>query len=225
VGDNTSQKGDGEIGGEKFVCPTGTIPKEKAFTKVKHWTLLGVTACDGSPVMWVVIFAGKQKISLYETGMDPFANIKNTPTEKDFFDNNSGPGKLYPGGPKCTYKGKEVLCMCRWTSKVSIDSTILTNILRTLDVIGCYDGDRRNGFKPILLLDTHVFRMELEFLSYINSAGTEWVVCIGVLYSTALWQVGDSSQQNGSYQMTCTQFKRRLLIMKRSRRLIPCIHP
>jgi len=49
-----------------------------------------------------------------------FANIKGTPVEKDFFDNHSGPGKLYPGGSKCTYKEKEVPCMCRWTPRAAL---------------------------------------------------------------------------------------------------------
>ena len=30
VGADTSQKGDGAIGGEKLLCPAGTIPKESA---------------------------------------------------------------------------------------------------------------------------------------------------------------------------------------------------
>ena len=63
------------------MCSTGTLPKEKISTKAKHWTLLGVTAFDGIPVMCVVIFAGKQKVPLYETGMDQFADIKGTPAE------------------------------------------------------------------------------------------------------------------------------------------------
>ena len=30
VGESTSQKGDGPIGGEKFVCEAGTVPQETA---------------------------------------------------------------------------------------------------------------------------------------------------------------------------------------------------
>jgi len=146
--------------------------------------------------------------------MDLFADIEGTPVKARFFDNNSGPRKLYPGWLKCTYKEKEVPCIYRWNPKGNINSTILTDILRTLDDLGCYEEDRRNGFKQMLLLDTHGLRMKLEFLSYINSAGTKWVVCIGVPYGTALWQVGDSAEQNRLYKMACTKFKRKLLEMK-----------
>jgi len=104
VGVHTCQKGDGVIGGEEFVCTSGTSSKEKVSTKANHWTLLGMTVFDGSPVVCVVIFAGKQKVPLYKIGMDQFANIKGTSAKKDFFYNNSGPRKLYSGGTKCTYK-------------------------------------------------------------------------------------------------------------------------
>jgi len=68
VGADTSQKGDGAIGEVKSACSTGTTPGEKVSTKAKHWTLLEVTAFDGSHVICVVIFAGKQKVPHYETG-------------------------------------------------------------------------------------------------------------------------------------------------------------
>ena len=171
----------------ELVFPTGTTPKEKVSTKSKHWTLLGITMFDGSTVICVVIFTGKQKVPLYETSMDPFDDIEGTPVEAEFFDNNSGPGKLYPGRSKCTYKGNKVPCMCCWTPKYSINSTILTDILRNLDNLGCYKEDQQQRFKPMFLLDAHGSRMELKFLSYINSVGTEWVVCIGVPYGTGLW--------------------------------------
>ena len=38
------------------------------------------------------------------------------------------------------------------------------------------------------------------FYSICNPAH-EWVICIGVPYGTAVWQVGDSAEQNGSYNM------------------------
>ena len=47
---------------------------------------------------------------------------------------------------------------------------------------------------------------------------------IGVPYGTSLWQVGDSSEQNGSYKMACAKFKRRLFKMERQRGMSPGIH-
>ena len=49
-----------------------------------------------------------------------------------------GPGKLYPGGPTCIFKGKEVPCLCRWTAKGGVDGSILKDIVKTLDDIGIF---------------------------------------------------------------------------------------
>ena len=43
---------------------------------------------------------------------------------------------------------------------------------------------------------------------------TEWYVCLGVPYGTAYWQVGDSKEQNGSFNMAMTYAKRKLLDLK-----------
>ena len=225
VGADTSQKGDGAIGGEKFVCATGTTPKEKCSTKSKHWTLLPITCFDGSPVMCVVIFAGLRNVPLHATGMDQFADVEGNAAEEDFFDKNSGPGKLYPGGPTCLFKGVEVPCMCRWTPKGSIDGSILLDILRTIDLLGVYKAEREEGLKPMLLLDAHGSRFDLDLLTYVNTPATEWCLCIGVPYGTSLWQVGDSSQQNGSYKMATASFKRILLKKKLEQSMSPHIFP
>ena len=68
-----------------------------------------------------------------------------------------------------------------------------------------------------MLLDGHGSRFELPFLQYINDCGNEghcWNACIGVPYGTALWQVGDSQEQNGTYKMELTHAKRELLEQK-----------
>ena len=49
------------------------------------------------------------------------------------------------------------------------------------------------------------------FLKYINTPEDHWVVCLGVPYGTALWQVGDSKEQNGSFNMALTKAKQQLL--------------
>ena len=65
------------------------------------------------------------------------------------------------------------------------------------------------------MLDGHGSRLELPFLKYINNKTTEWCVCLGVPYGTAYWQVGDSKEQNGSFNMAMTDAKRKLLDLKR----------
>ncbi len=52
------------------------------------------------------------------------------------------------------------------------------------------------------------------FLDYINNPSSKWTVCIGMPYGTNLWQVGDSSQQNGAYKMCLTVEKHNLLEKK-----------
>lgn len=99
--------------------------------------------------------------------------------------------------------GNEAPSPYRRTSKGSIDATILTDILRTLDELDCYEEDWHNGFNPILLLDAHGSMAELNFLEYINSRNNIWIVCIGVLYGTSLWQVGISAPMNVSVVFGC----------------------
>jgi hypothetical protein len=76
----------------------------------------------------------------------------------------------------------------------------------------------RVGLSPsCCLIDRHGSRLELPFLQYVNSPNHEWVVCIGVPYGTSYWQVGGSSEQNGSYKMALTKCKKEL-VMKKQRR-------
>ena len=75
--------------------------------------------------------------------------------------------------------------------------------------------NRSEGKRPFLLLDGHGSRLQLSFLEYIHSEQYPWVVCIGVPYGTALWQVGDSSQQNGAYKMALAQWKRETIKKER----------
>ena len=143
-----------------FVCGKGMIPKEKCTTNDKHWTLLGLTAFTGQPVMCIVIFAGEKASTILETGMDIFAQVIGNEKEDDFFDKNYGPGKLYPGGPTCEFKGKKIPCLVRWSPKGSITSEILVDILKTLDYLNIFVDERAQGKKPFLLLDGHGSRFE-----------------------------------------------------------------
>mmetsp|Transcript_521 Transcript_521/g.749 ORF Transcript_521/g.749 Transcript_521/m.749 type:complete len:91 (-) Transcript_521:75-347(-) len=56
VGGDTSQEGDGAVGGQKRIVPRGTVPKESAATNTNHFTMLGFTAATGEPVS----FEGKK---------------------------------------------------------------------------------------------------------------------------------------------------------------------
>jgi hypothetical protein len=213
VGCNTSQVGDGHVGGQKKIVPRGTVPKESATTNDNHFTLLGFTAATGEPVMCAIIMEGKSINSDAVTGIDVFAQKVGNETDPDFVQNNTGPGKLYPLGPTCEFKGKQVPCVVAHTESGSITSELLASFLKHMDDLQVFPRDDPN-VKPFLLLDGHGSRLELPFLSYVNNEEHPWVVCIGVPYGTSYWQVGDSTEQNGSYKMAITKAKTELVLKK-----------
>ena len=68
VGSDTSQKGDGHIGGAKYYCGRGWIHQNKSSANHKHFTMLGFTALSGQSVMCLVVIAGVQeKLPTMET--------------------------------------------------------------------------------------------------------------------------------------------------------------
>ena len=67
-----------------------------------------------------------------------------------------------------------------------------------------------------LLLAGHGSRTELEFMQRMSSPKLPWTACIGVPYGTSLLQVGDSSEQNGSFNMGLTKAKSDLVAFEES---------
>jgi len=90
----------------------------KVTHNIKNPTSSSIT---GEPVICIVIFSGIKRVSLLETGMDMNVIPVGDCNQPDFFANNSGVGKLYPGGPTCIFKGKIVPCLCRFTPSGSVD--------------------------------------------------------------------------------------------------------
>ena len=72
---NTSQKGDGHVGGKMLVCGKGETPQTIMSVKSKHYTLMGITAFNGEVVMCVIIFSGLKPNALHETGFDGSAKM------------------------------------------------------------------------------------------------------------------------------------------------------
>ena len=60
-------------------------------------------------------------------------------------------------------------------------------------------------------------RLQLPFLKYINEQEDNWIVCLGVPYGTDLWQVGDSKEQKGSFNISMIKAKMDLLEMKQKK--------
>jgi hypothetical protein len=177
---------------------------------------------------------GVQQKTTHEIGIDITAKVIGTEDDPDCHKNNIGPGKHFPGGPTCElFNGKEVPCMVQWSKKGGITSEIPTDYLRTMDELELFP--LVDGLKPFLIVDGHGSRLELPFLNYINDPDHEWVVCLGVPYGTAYWQVGDSKQQNGLYKIYLTKAK--MLLIRRGKievgmkvirvkkyEIIPCVN-
>ena len=206
VGGNIYMAGDGHVGGELFLTEKGTIPQNKSSKANKRFTLIGLTSFTGEPVLCIIILQGKIAKPDIEAGVDILVPPEGNIDDKDFFQKNYGPGKYLPGGPVCTYKGKEIPAMIRCQESGSVTSEIFVDALKTLDLFDVFP--RNTGVSPFLLLDGHSSRLQTPFLRYINTPEDHYVTCIGVHYGTALWQVGDSKEQNGKFNMAMSYEKR-----------------
>ena len=216
VGGNISMKGDGHAGGRLYLAAKGRVAYRKYCKADRKFTLIGLTSLTGQPVMCIVIIQGTMHNRAAEVGIDVTVQPNGNPTDADFFIKNSGPGKYFPGGPVCHFRGKDIPPLVRWSESGSITSEILADVLKTLDTLQVYP--RGDGHpKPFLLVDGHQSRLQLPFLRYINEPEDNWVVCLGVPYGTALWQVGDSKEQNGSFNISMTKAKVDLLELKESK--------
>ena len=222
VGCNITQEKDGSIGGKRFICAVDEQPYQSCSTKTSHFTCLGLTRLDGEALMCVVIIQGKKRDIATESGIDWNAlsqlDIDDIPEgqEATFFINNFGKNKVFPGGPSCFYKGKEVPAFITFSEGGGINGNILTEIFQRLDKYQIYDSDRKKGLVPFVLIDGHHSRFELSFLQYINDPKHRWNVCIGVPYGTAFWQVADTSYQNGKFKMTLNEEKATLFHQRKN---------
>ena len=94
--------GDGHIGGGKLLCGKDDVPQKKVSTKDRHFTVLPLCLLSGEPLICIVIIAGKRPSALLEMGLDGESQLIGDVNDNNFWQNNSGPGKLFPGGPTCT---------------------------------------------------------------------------------------------------------------------------
>ncbi len=101
--------------------------------------------------------------------------------ELDFEENSHGLDKYYPYDPTCSIFSKTIPTFVTCSESGSITSNILMDVLKHID--HSIDWDQ----------------------SEVNHS------CIGVPYGTNLWQVGDSTQQNGVYKSWLTLEKKLLL--------------
>ena len=89
VDSNSSQQGDGYIGGQKYQCKSGMIPQIKAsHSNERHFTTLSFTSLSGEVVMCLVIMSGVREMYEIETGIDVEADAFGDPTDPDYFEKN-----------------------------------------------------------------------------------------------------------------------------------------
>ena len=162
------------------------------------------TSGTGKSVLCGVIFAAETLSVEGILEIDIFAKCKD-----DIFSNeNYGPGKYFPDGPKCNFRGQKITCRITCSPKGSITSSILADMLKWIDNLGVFSSVP-GGHTPFLLLDGHGSRLEVPFQKYINDVNHKWVVYIVVPNNTSIWQVGDSNnEQNGYYEMYCSGYKK-----------------
>jgi hypothetical protein len=222
VGINTNQKDGGNRGQERVIglANSGAAPEECSTRDVRA-TVMCYTAATGEPVMCVIILQGGKKDLPFLTTQgfdwlsdyDGIQDVHMDTVDNSFFESNISPGGLFPGGPTCTFRGKQVPCYVTATPHGGIDGEVLTDTLRTMDNLELFE--RRDDLCPFVLLDGHQSRFEEGFLRYINDPAHRWVVAIGVPYGTHIWQVGDSSEQNGSFKMSFNKWLDKLYARKR----------
>ena len=216
VGTDTAQDKDGHIGGQTYLSVGDRQINLESSKATNRFTVIGLTAATGDPVMCIVIIAGKE-LTLHDAlGYDHQAESAFDPNIP--FEDNIGPGKAFPNLPSCEFRGKTVPGFLAMTPKGSITSDILAASLKRLDDLGVYERTE-NGPTPMVLLDGHESRLQLPFLEYVNSKNAfnkpMWKACIGLPNGTAKWQVGDSKQQNGAWKISMTKNKDKLVLYKK----------
>jgi hypothetical protein len=228
TGSSTNMRKDKTFG-KKVIAECGCLGTKGAISSDLRYTTMGFTAGNGQPVMCCVIMTSDSNKGIpnsWFTGIDITKIDKNfelTDDNNEMINTLKCAGGVAGGGPRCSFRNKEVPCFVQYSPHGGITPTILTNCLKQMDALNLFP--REFGKKPFLLLDGHDSRFDLQFLRYIRDADHPWCVCIGLPYGTHLWQVGDSPAQNGNFKNYEQQFKDILLKEKRIRRMGMVLKP
>jgi hypothetical protein len=236
TGFNTNQLTDNSNNQNRYIGVRGeNLPQLSVSTSDFHCTLLPFTAGNGQPVMFAVIFAWDGPVpTSWVHSLDYFKldNLMKTKSEieqselvsvltcdddvkimeyvKTLF---AGQDSVYTGGPECQFNGVNVPCYVGHSPKGGITSEMLADMLRTMDGLNLFPRTPL-GPKPFLLLDGHGSRFELPFLEYIWHQEHQWFVAHGVPNGTAVWQVGDTSEQNGTAKVEKSEATDELILLK-----------
>jgi len=219
-------------GNKKHASTRGIDVKIPACTSDCHFTTMVWTALTGEPVMVVVIIEKESDLTWSELhgfdieaewiGDDSFYNgiknsddstaslkaaMKNSIFPHELLQMNTGPGKVFPGGPVCSFKGCNIPTIVRRSVSGGITPEILVEVLQHYDK---YVPREAGDPCPAAILDGHGSRLSIEFLRYVNNldrlgdvvegSNHKWNIYLGLPNATAYWQVGDASEQNGAWK-------------------------
>ena len=221
-GANTNVKDSGHVGGQLFVLPV----EDKEYGKLGsttdiNFTVIVFQAATGDPVLCAIILKSEKpreaiplawtlgidwsKIQVTGSSGDilRFAASSDISSFESIYDSNRA---ALRGGPKCSFRGKEIPSFIGCSPNASITSELLRDMLAHIDNLGVYERTP-NGPTPFLLVDGHHSRLKLAFMDYIHDPRHKWFVCLGVPYGTHLWQVADSSEMNGSFKIELARAK------------------
>ena len=110
------------------------------------------------------------------------------------------------------FRGVSVTALVTCSPKGAIASVILTVAFGCFDDLGVYKCT--TTLTPFTLFDAHDSRFQVLFLWYINTPPHRWVFCIGLPNGTHKWQVGDYTEQNGSYKVERYRKKSKLVLYR-----------
>jgi hypothetical protein len=169
VGNNISNKGDGNAGGQNFMVATDMRSQVQQLFKDYHFMVLGFTAGDGHPIVCAIFIAVSKLQVAYVTDFNPLLKDAEDATDKDMQgleteieeikdEQSNGIGRMFPFGPTCTFNSIEVPMFVTCTKNGSITSELLANMLQRMGDFLLFD--RSQGISPFLLCDGHGSRFK-----------------------------------------------------------------
>jgi hypothetical protein len=210
VGENISQKGDGNTGGQKFVVAKYMRAQVCNSFKDNHFTVLGFTVADGRAVMFAISIAASKLKVTDVAGFNPSSKDAEEVSSDDMKvledeieqmkdEHSNDVDRMFPFEPKCSFNVTEVPTFITCSKNGSITSQLLTNMLCKMDDLELFD--RSDVVNPFLLCEGHDSCCEEPFLEYTLEGKRPWTCCIGVPYGTSMWQVDASTEQNGTFKV------------------------
>lgn len=209
TGDKCGGKDDARNGGEKRLVPNGVIPKALVGISSSHFTVFPVSNFTGQLVLVQVIFKGSKFKASWGIGIDIFAKELDAQDDPSV---NFGPGKRYPG-LSIFCNGIEVITLFDASPKASMTSSILRNVVKTLDDQKL--TKRGPGLFPAIILDGHVSRTGEAYLEYVTDTDTEWMAMFLACYGTEIGQLHDDKRQNGAFKTALSKSKESFVAKKR----------